>query len=86
MHLLDAGGNNIFNRSGRALEDLRASIFNKFRPSESAKTQQQRIWGPVSALTFNFMVAVGIIFMNKWVRSLYHIMYVLLLALHLTDL
>ncbi|GKV50347.1 hypothetical protein SLEP1_g57055 [Rubroshorea leprosula] len=30
---------------GRALEDLRASIFNKFRPSESAKTQQQRIWG-----------------------------------------
>ncbi|GLT97410.1 hypothetical protein SLE2022_149770 [Rubroshorea leprosula] len=52
---------------GRALEDLRASIFNKFRPSESAKTQQERIWGPVSALTFNFMVAVGIIFMNKWV-------------------
>ncbi|GKV40255.1 hypothetical protein SLEP1_g47922 [Rubroshorea leprosula] len=51
----------------RALEDLRASIFNKFRPSESAKTQQQRIWGPFSALTFNFMVAVGIIFMNKWV-------------------
>ncbi|PPD90719.1 hypothetical protein GOBAR_DD12336 [Gossypium barbadense] len=52
---------------GKALEDLRASIFNKFRSSESAKRQQQRICGPVAALTFNFMVAVGIIFMNKWV-------------------
>ncbi|MBA0806565.1 hypothetical protein Gohar_022437 [Gossypium harknessii] len=52
---------------GKALEDLRASIFNKFRSSESAKRQQQRICGPIAALTFNFMVAVGIIFMNKWV-------------------
>lgn len=52
---------------GRALEDLRSSLFNKFRPSESAKSQQQRLWGPVSALTFNFLVAVGIIFINKWV-------------------
>ncbi|XP_021275554.1 nucleotide-sugar uncharacterized transporter 1 [Herrania umbratica] len=51
----------------KALEDLRASLFNKFRSSESAKRQQQRICGPVAALTFNFMVAVGIIFMNKWV-------------------
>nr|KJB53698.1 hypothetical protein B456_009G001800 [Gossypium raimondii] len=41
---------------GKALEDLRASIFNKFRSSESAKRQQQRICGPVAALTFNFMV------------------------------
>ncbi|XWS73337.1 hypothetical protein CRYUN_Cryun02cG0119600 [Craigia yunnanensis] len=52
---------------GKALEDLRASLFNKFRSSESAKRQQPRICGPVAALTFNFMVAVGIIFMNKWV-------------------
>ncbi|EOY32101.1 Nucleotide/sugar transporter family protein isoform 1 [Theobroma cacao] len=52
---------------GKALEDLRASLFNKFHSSESAKRQQQRSCGPVAALTFNFMVAVGIIFMNKWV-------------------
>ncbi|XP_071724583.1 nucleotide-sugar uncharacterized transporter 1-like [Rutidosis leptorrhynchoides] len=52
---------------GRALEDLRASIFNRFRSSEVAKRQQQRICGPVAALTFNFLVAVGIIFINKWV-------------------
>ncbi|XVE71928.1 hypothetical protein DITRI_Ditri10aG0190500 [Diplodiscus trichospermus] len=52
---------------GKALEDLRASLFNKFRSSESSKRQQQQICGPVAALTFNFMVAVGIIFMNKWV-------------------
>ncbi|XVF19063.1 hypothetical protein REPUB_Repub11eG0078200 [Reevesia pubescens] len=52
---------------GKALEDLRASLVNKFRSSESAKRQQQRSCGPVAALTFNFMVAVGIIFVNKWV-------------------
>ncbi|GAV59715.1 TPT domain-containing protein [Cephalotus follicularis] len=52
---------------GRALEDLRASLFNRFRSSEGAKRHQQRICGPVAALTFNFVVAVGIIFMNKWV-------------------
>lgn len=54
--------------SRKALEELRASIFNKFRSSESSKRQQQRMVGLVAALTFNFMVAVGIIFMNKWVR------------------
>ncbi|OMO70060.1 hypothetical protein CCACVL1_19119 [Corchorus capsularis] len=52
---------------GKALEDLRASLFNKLRSSESAKRQQQRVCGPIAALTFNFMVAVGIIFINKWV-------------------
>ncbi|KAM7272242.1 hypothetical protein ACFE04_026905 [Oxalis oulophora] len=52
---------------GRALEELRASIFNRFRSSEVAKRQQQRICGPIAALTFNFIVAVGIIFINKWV-------------------
>ncbi|XP_038695196.1 nucleotide-sugar uncharacterized transporter 1 isoform X2 [Tripterygium wilfordii] len=53
--------------SRHALEDFRASLFNKFRLSENPKRQQQRKCGPVAALTFNFVVAVGIIFMNKWV-------------------
>ncbi|XP_054822497.1 nucleotide-sugar uncharacterized transporter 1 isoform X2 [Prosopis cineraria] len=52
---------------GRALEELRASLFNEFRSSEGAKRQQQRICGPAVALSFNFLVAVGIIFMNKMV-------------------
>ncbi|KAF7806704.1 nucleotide-sugar uncharacterized transporter 1-like [Senna tora] len=52
---------------GRALEDLRASLFNEFRSSEGAKRQQQRVCGPAVALSFNFLVAVGIIFMNKMV-------------------
>lgn len=52
---------------GRALEDLRASLFNDLRSSEGAKRQQQRICGPGVALTFNFLVAVGIILTNKLV-------------------
>ncbi|KAG6771450.1 hypothetical protein POTOM_022812 [Populus tomentosa] len=52
---------------GRALEELRSSLFSRFRFSESAKRQEKRSCGPVLALTFNFLVAVGIIFMNKWV-------------------
>ncbi|KAK0572093.1 hypothetical protein LWI29_025916 [Acer saccharum] len=52
---------------GRALEELQASLFNRFRSSEGAKRQEQRICSPFAALTFNFVVAVGIIFMNKWV-------------------
>ncbi|KAF6161752.1 hypothetical protein GIB67_013829 [Kingdonia uniflora] len=52
---------------GRALEDLRASIFNELRTSEGAKRQQQRICGPTVALTFNFLVSVGIILVNKMV-------------------
>uniref|UniRef100_A0A6N2KKP8 Sugar phosphate transporter domain-containing protein n=2 Tax=Salix viminalis TaxID=40686 RepID=A0A6N2KKP8_SALVM len=52
---------------GRALEELRSSLFSRFRFSESAKRHEQRSCGPVLALTFNFLVAVGIIFMNKWV-------------------
>ncbi|XP_010545373.1 PREDICTED: uncharacterized membrane protein At1g06890-like [Tarenaya hassleriana] len=52
---------------GRALEDLRASLFNKFRSSHTAKRQQQRTCGPTVALTFNFLVAISIIFTNKWV-------------------
>ncbi|KAG2243279.1 hypothetical protein Bca52824_094874 [Brassica carinata] len=59
--------------AGKALEDLRASLFNRFRSPETPKRQQQqqqqshRICGPTVALTFNFFVAISIIFMNKWV-------------------
>ncbi|PRQ37095.1 nucleotide-sugar uncharacterized transporter 1 isoform X1 [Rosa rugosa] len=52
---------------GKALEDLRSSLFNVFRSPEGAKRQQQQLCGPATALTFNFIVAVGIIFMNKLV-------------------
>ncbi|KAJ1410821.1 Sugar phosphate transporter domain [Sesbania bispinosa] len=54
---------------GRALEELRASLYNELRTSEGAKRQQQRYCGPVVALTFNFMVAVGIIMANKLVMG-----------------
>lgn len=56
--------------SGRALEELRASLYNEIRTSEGAKRQQQRYCGPVVALSFNFMVAVGIIMANKLVSTI----------------
>lgn len=46
---------------GRALEELRASLFSKLR------RQQQFLLGPTVALTFNFVVSVSIILMNKLV-------------------
>ncbi|KAJ6812272.1 putative membrane protein-like [Iris pallida] len=52
---------------GRALEDLRASLFNELRTSDGAKRLQQRICGPTVALSFNFFISVGIIMMNKLV-------------------
>ncbi|KDP46643.1 hypothetical protein JCGZ_13599 [Jatropha curcas] len=52
---------------GRALEELRSSLLNKFRLSENPKRHEQRLCHPVVALTFNFFVAISIIFMNKWV-------------------
>ncbi|KMS95696.1 hypothetical protein BVRB_005860 [Beta vulgaris subsp. vulgaris] len=52
---------------GKALEDLRSSLFNELRSSEGARRYQQRICGPFVALTFNFLVSVGIILMNKLV-------------------
>ncbi|KAL2930156.1 Nucleotide-sugar uncharacterized transporter 2 [Bienertia sinuspersici] len=52
---------------GKALEDLRSSLFNELRSSDGAKRQQQRTCGPMVALTFNFLVSVGIILMNKLV-------------------
>ncbi|KAL9442303.1 hypothetical protein AB3S75_020744 [Citrus x aurantiifolia] len=52
---------------GKALEELQASLFNRFRSPDGAKRQEQRLCGPIASLTFNFVVAVSIIFMNKWV-------------------
>lgn len=54
---------------GRAFEELRGSLYNELRTSEGAKRQQQRLCGPVVALTFNFMVSVGIIMGNKLVSA-----------------
>ncbi|CAJ2637929.1 nucleotide-sugar uncharacterized transporter 1 [Trifolium pratense] len=66
---------------GRALEDLRASLFNQFNFSDGAKRQQQRICGPATALTFNFVVAVGIIFVNKMVLQTVKFKFPILLTL-----
>ncbi|KAF5730454.1 hypothetical protein HS088_TW19G00043 [Tripterygium wilfordii] len=55
--------------TGRALEELRSSIYNDFRTSDGAKRQQQRICTPVVAMSFNFIVAVGIILTNKLVMG-----------------
>ncbi|KAJ8750968.1 hypothetical protein K2173_016149 [Erythroxylum novogranatense] len=51
----------------RALEELRASFFSRFCFLGNTKRQERRLLNPVVALTFNFVVAVGIIFVNKWV-------------------
>uniref|UniRef100_A0A6N2NB47 Sugar phosphate transporter domain-containing protein n=1 Tax=Salix viminalis TaxID=40686 RepID=A0A6N2NB47_SALVM len=55
--------------AGRALEELRGSLYNDIRTSEGAKRQQQRFCGPVVAMTFNFMAAVGVIMANKLVMK-----------------
>ncbi|XP_074269449.1 nucleotide-sugar uncharacterized transporter 2-like [Silene latifolia] len=52
---------------GKALEDIRSSLFNELRSSDGARRHQQRICGPTVALTFNFLVSVSIILMNKLV-------------------
>lgn len=57
----------LLNLPGRALEELRSSLYNEMHSSESAKRQQMRFCGPSVALTFNFAVAVGIIMANKMV-------------------
>lgn len=65
--------------AGRALEELRGSLFNELRTSEGAKRQQQRFCGPVMAMTFNFMVAVGIILGNKLVWLSFYFFQLLML-------
>lgn len=52
---------------GKALEDLRSSLFHELRSSDGARRYQQRICGPTVALTFNFLISVGIILVNKLV-------------------
>ncbi|KAE9458368.1 hypothetical protein C3L33_09724, partial [Rhododendron williamsianum] len=54
---------------GRALEELRGVLYSELRTSEGAKRQQQRLCGPAVAMTFNFLVAVGIIMANKLVMG-----------------
>lgn len=67
--------------AARALEELRGSIYNELRTSEGAKRQQQRLCGPVVALSFNFMVSVGIIMGNKLVMGRVGFNYPILLTL-----
>ncbi|TQE04206.1 hypothetical protein C1H46_010200 [Malus baccata] len=55
--------------AGRVLEELRGSIYNDLRTSEGAKRQQQRFCGPVVAMSFNFIVSVGIILANKLIMG-----------------
>ncbi|GMH25478.1 hypothetical protein Nepgr_027321 [Nepenthes gracilis] len=60
--------------TGKALEELRGSIYNDIRTSESrtsesARRLQQRFCGPVVAMSFNFLVAVGVILTNKMVMK-----------------
>nr|AJP06337.1 NST1 [Pinus tabuliformis] len=50
---------------GKVLNELRASLFNDLRTSDGLKHQQHRFCGPRLALSFNFLVAVGIIMINK---------------------
>ena len=54
---------------GQALEELWTSLFSEIRNLEGAKRLQQRFCGPEVVLTFNFMVVVSIIMMNKLVGS-----------------
>ncbi|KAF6153824.1 hypothetical protein GIB67_001057 [Kingdonia uniflora] len=55
--------------AGRALEEMRGSLYNELRTSEGAKRQQQRFCGPLVAMAFNFVVSVGIILANKLVMG-----------------
>ncbi|KAM0063724.1 putative sugar phosphate transporter domain-containing protein [Helianthus debilis subsp. tardiflorus] len=67
--------------AARALEELRGSLYNELRTSEGAKRQQQRLCSPVVALTFNFLVSVGIIMGNKLVMGKVGFNYPILLTL-----
>ncbi|GAB2284795.1 hypothetical protein Dimus_019248 [Dionaea muscipula] len=55
--------------AGKALEEFRGYLYNDISTSESGRRMQQRVCGPVVAMTFNFMVAVGIILTNKMVMG-----------------
>ncbi|KAK8691182.1 hypothetical protein V6N13_074700 [Hibiscus sabdariffa] len=55
--------------AGKALEELRGSLYNELRTAEGAKRQQQRFCRPAVAMSFNFFVSVGIILTNKLVMG-----------------
>ena len=55
---------------GRALEEVRSSLFSKIRSLGGGKRQQTSL-GPPVALAFNFLVSVSIILMNKLVGQLF---------------
>lgn len=64
--------------AGKALEEVRASLFNKFRTLGCTKRQQQpQLWGPSVALTFNFLVSVSIILMNKLVSLIIFLLFLI---------
>ncbi|CAL1353755.1 unnamed protein product [Linum trigynum] len=67
--------------TGRALEELRGTLYNDLRTSEGAKRQQQRFCGPLVAMTFNFVVSIGIIMTNKVVMVKVGFNYPILLTL-----
>ncbi|CAH9070489.1 unnamed protein product [Cuscuta epithymum] len=52
---------------GKALEETRSSLLSKLRAFGGAKRQQPTLWGPIIALSFNFVVSISIILMNKLV-------------------
>ncbi|CAH9140960.1 unnamed protein product [Cuscuta epithymum] len=52
---------------GKALEETRSSLLSKLRAFGGAKRQQPTLWGPIVALSFNFVVSISIILMNKLV-------------------
>ncbi|EOA34047.1 hypothetical protein CARUB_v10021546mg [Capsella rubella] len=68
-HLYLDGDSSLSRRRRRALEELRSSLYNELKTSEEAKRQQQRFCGPVVAMSFNFIVDVGIILANKLVMG-----------------
>lgn len=55
---------------GKAWEETRGSMYNTIQSFGGAKRQQASLWAPTIALTFNFLVSVSIILMNKLVPTL----------------
>ncbi|KAH0458840.1 hypothetical protein IEQ34_011654 [Dendrobium chrysotoxum] len=54
---------------GLSLEEFRSSLYNDFTTSEGARRKQQIYCGPFVAMSFNFMISVGIIMANKLVMG-----------------
>ncbi|PKU82342.1 putative membrane protein [Dendrobium catenatum] len=54
---------------GLSLEEFRSSLYNDFNTSEGARRKQQTYCGPFVAMSFNFMISVGIIMANKLVMG-----------------